>query len=150
MVKVFVYGTLRTGDSRYGVDTFVKMVAPEAYINGFDMLDLGGFPGLVANEDKLSQTVDYETAIRGEVHEYENLRVLDRIEGFDEAQPQQGLYNRVQIPAFTKDGEVFDDCWVYIFNADRAHGLEEPIIECGDWFEHRGLYAKLAKAGYEV
>ena len=147
MVKVFVYGTLRTGDSRYGVDTFVGMLAPEAYINGFDMLDLGSFPGLVANPDKLSQTVDYETAIRGEVHEYENLRVLDVIEGYDEAQPKEGFYSRIQLPAFTKDGKVLEDCWVYIFNSKSRAG---SIIECGDWFEHRGLYAKLAKAGCDV
>ena len=123
-------------------------VLPEELV---DMLNLGSFPGLVANPDKLSQTVDYETAIRGEVHEYENLRVLDGIEGYDEAQPEQGFYNRVQLPAFTKDGEVFEDCWVYIFNdANRRSSSGDEVIECGDWFEHRGLYEKLAEAGNEV
>ncbi len=116
------------------------MIAPEAYINGFDMLDLGGFPGLVTNEAKLSQTVNYDTAIRGEVHEYEHLQILDRIEGYRESDPKNGHYNRIQIPAFTKNGEVFSDCWVYIYN-----GLADPteIIESGDWFAHRGYYKDL-------
>ncbi len=35
-VKVFVYGTLRIGDSRAGAGSFMGMLAEEAYINGME------------------------------------------------------------------------------------------------------------------
>ena len=135
-IHVFVYGTLRTGDCRHGVPSFVEMVAPEAYIDGFDMLDLGGFPGLVAGEGR----------VRGEIHEYEHLEVLDRIEGYSAQNPEMGLYNRVQVPVFNDEGGVIcDDAWVYVFNG--KHGFQdEDIIESGDWFAHKGYYEKLEGA----
>lgn len=146
-VKVFVYGTLRTGDCRHGIDSLIRVVAPEAWINGFDMLDLGGFPGLVPNEEKLSQGVDRTTAIRGEVHEYEDLERLDRIEGYDAKNPEKGLYNRVQIPAFVIDpNEVIEDCWVYLYNARFDEDIETRTIQSGDWFTHRNPYPKQAAA----
>ena len=76
--KVFVYGTLRTGDCRHGVGCFVQMLAPVAFVEHFAMLDLGGFPGLVP----VSPQDDDGLLIRGEVHEYEDLATLDRIEGY--------------------------------------------------------------------
>jgi len=137
-MKVFVYGTLRTGDSRFGVESFEEMVAPEAYIDGFVMLDLGGFPGLV-------KTDDGEGRIRGEVHEYEHLEVLDRIEGYSEQNPEMGLYNRVQVPVFNDEGGVIcHDTWVYTFNGAHSFQKEEDVIESGDWFAHRGYYEKLS------
>jgi gamma-glutamylcyclotransferase (GGCT)/AIG2-like uncharacterized protein YtfP len=135
-VKVFCYGTLRTGDVRHGVPSFIEMLTPEAYIDGFVMLDLGGFPGLIEGDGR----------VRGEVHEYENLETLDRIEGYSEASPDQGLYNRVQVPVFHDDGGVAaDDVWVYTFNGDPCLG-EDKIIGSGDWFQHRGYYEELEGA----
>ena len=113
------------------------MVAPEAYIDGFQMLNLGGFPGLVAGDGR----------VRGELHEYENLKVLDRIEGYSEKTPEMGLYNRVQVPVFLADGGVTcHDAWVYTFNG-RHDFQTDDVIESGDWFEHRGYYEKLKEAG---
>ncbi len=132
MVKVFVYGTLRTGDCRHGVESFSKMLASEAYIEGFNMLDLGGFPGLVEGEGR----------IRGEVHEYAHLKVLDSIEGYREKTPDMGLYNRRQVDVETPDGEI-EECWVYTFNSYDGRS-QRGIVESGDWFEHRGLYDQLA------
>jgi len=131
-MKVFVYGTLRSGDCRFEVESFVEVIASEAHIEGFDMLDFGGFPGLIQGENR----------IRGEVHEYENLKILDRIEGYNERAPKTGLYNRCLVTAETPEGKI-EDCWVYTFNKDEAHDYEEDIIKCGDWFEHRGYYEQL-------
>ena len=130
-VRVFVYGTLRTGDSRHGVRSFIEMVAPEAYLEGFAMLNLGGFPGLVPGENR----------IRGEVHEYESLEVLDSIEGYRKDFPEAGLYNRRLVVAQIPEGEI-EDCWVYTFNGTHGFQREADIIESGDWFKHRGYYEK--------
>lgn len=162
--KVFVYGTLRTGDCRHGVDTFVEMVAPKAYLTGFEMLDLGGFPGLIQFEG------DDHTGlplIRGEVHEYENLSVLDRIEGYRVSAPKQGLYDRIQVRATVPEHDDPErpgwvimrrdhSCWVYVFNGEATYRSEEwaeyrkdRIVQSGDWFEHRGYYEKLEALGVQ-
>ncbi len=131
-VKVFVYGTLRTGDCRFGVESFKEMIAPKAYIEGFDMLDFGGFPGLIRGGNR----------IRGEVHEYEHLKILDRIEGYNEKAPKTGLYDRCLVTVETPEGKI-EDCWVYTYNKDAIRDYGEDIIGSGDWFEHRGYYEEL-------
>lgn len=129
---------------RFGVETFVSMIAPKAYIRGFKMLDLGGFPGLV----QLGDDAERLPKIRGEVHEYKDLTVLDQIEGYHQDVPEKGLYTRIQLTAEeffrgVRDHPIeIEDCWVYIFN--RAGG-QERVIQSSDWFEHRGLYAKSAE-----
>ena len=127
-IKVFVYGTLRLGDVRGGVDSFEEMLAPEAYIEGFDMLDLGGFPGLVPGDNR----------IRGEVHEYKHLHTLDMIEGYQEKDPKSSFYIRRKVNVETPEG-VTKGCWVYCLNRIPTRP-KLPIIESGDWFEHRGYY----------
>lgn len=135
-VKVFVYGTLRTGDRRFGVESFVKMIAPVAYIHGFEMLDLGAFPGLVKPAEDAADL----PRIRGEVHEYEHLDVLDQIEGYSEISPENGLYNRVQVAVETPEGEI-NGVWVYILNTkSRRTGMRGYVVQSGDWFEHQGRY----------
>lgn len=131
-MKVFSYGTLRVGDIRHGVGSFIKVVAQEAYLEGFDMLDLGGFPGLVEGSRR----------IRGEVHEYENLDVLDLIEGYHVSEPRMGLYNRIQVTVSSPKGDI-EDCWVYLFNDTPSFQREKEVIACGDWFEYRDYYKKL-------
>ena len=128
-VLVFVYGTLRKGDFRYGAGNFIRTVALEAYLQDFDMLDLGGFPGIVPNG---------RCKIRGEVHEYENLEILDKIEGYQEDSPDHGLYTRIKVRVATPK-EKIENCWVYVFNlGDRT----APVIESGDWFKHKNLYGE--------
>ncbi len=138
-MKVFVYGTLRTGDCRFGVNSFVEMIAPEAYIDGFEMLDLGGFPGLVKSEGDGRTTLP---KIRGEVHEYEHLRILDGIEGYRASDPTAGHYNRIQVTVKTPDGEI-ENCWVYTLNGRPLQLRHYNVIESGDWFVHRGHYKNL-------
>lgn len=127
-IKVFVYGTLRTGDIRAGGDSFKEMIALEAYIEGFDMLDLGGFPGLVPGNNR----------IRGEVHEYSHFRTLDMIEGYHEKDPKSSFYIRRLVDVEVPEG-VLKGCWVYCLNRIPQRP-KLPIIESGDWFEHRGYY----------
>jgi gamma-glutamylcyclotransferase (GGCT)/AIG2-like uncharacterized protein YtfP len=133
--QVFVYGTLRVGDIRHGVETFVKVIASEAYIKGYRMLNLGGFPGLVPLDIDFEDQELLESCpqIRGEVHEYEHLEVLDGIEGYSEDHPEKGFYNREEVTADMPDGQI--RCWVYIFNIDKkVFRVGPPVIQSGDWF----------------
>lgn len=120
---VFAYGTLRRGDCRYGLDSFVNMVHEEAYLEGFHLVHLGGFPGLRPGKGR----------VRGEVHLYSTFDELDAIEGFHEESPEGSLFLRqkvlVEVPPL---GETLQAS-TYLFNADDARRYR--VIESGDWFE---------------
>lgn len=130
---VFVYGTLRRGDSRFRMSHFLAVLHEEAYLEDFEMLDLGAFPGIVPGRG----------SVRGEIHLYSSLDELDRIEGYRERDPSSSLYIRrlveVQLP--TSDNY---EAWTYAFNlkGNRIPPRERRVVEGGDWFAHRGLYQK--------
>lgn len=134
---VFVYGTLRTGDCRGSVLDPDKIVCGEAFIKGFTLHDLGSFPGILEGEGK----------VRGEMHEVDarTLETLDHIEGYRADKPSSSLYLRKATDIFNSNDEVVGSAWVYVFNIGRrAAALRlPPLIESGDWFEHRGLYTRV-------
>lgn len=128
---VFVYGTLRKRDCRAGVLDGYECVAEEAFLQGFDMLHLGGFPGIVPGEG----------IVKGELYEIDDeiLRRLDGIEGFREDDPKHSLYLREKVAVDVYDEEeeetTYEDVFTYVFN--REPGQRATIIESGDWFESR-------------
>lgn len=130
---VFVYGTLRRGDSRFHHPHLLEVLHEEAYLEDFKMLDLGAFPGIVPGKG----------VVRGEIHLFSSLDDLDRIEGYRERDPDSSLYIRrlveVQLP--TSDNY---EAWTYTFNlkGNRLGQRELRVVEGGDWLAHRGLYQR--------
>lgn len=132
---VFVYGTLRQGDSRNWVLPADSCIAEEAYLTGCIMLDLGAFPGIIPSLD------GSDDIVRGEVYKIdpEILKELDGIEGFQEDDPEYSLYLREECnPWREQTGDVIPQgevCYTYIFNRDFDEGRIPPTIESGDWFK---------------
>jgi gamma-glutamylcyclotransferase (GGCT)/AIG2-like uncharacterized protein YtfP len=133
---VFVYGTLRKGDSRFGVLDDSKCIAKVAHADGFEMLHLGGFPGIVPGNGR----------IVGEVYEIDEdtLARLDSIEGYREDDPKHSLYIRQEIDAYYEDGGTIPgpsgaggEILTYVYNEDRSRGYkrDREVVESGDWFD---------------
>ena len=125
--KVFVYGTLKMG-GRFAViyqDLFDpnRVEVKQAKIKG-GLFDLGSYPGV---------KLDEEGEVHGELHIFENpekiLPVLDSIEGYNEHNPEGGLYNRVEVEVEVEDGEP-ETALVYVFNGTPR---PEDKIEAGVW-----------------
>lgn len=129
-ILVFVYGTLRRGEMRNGVLQNDQLVDGEVYAEGFSMIDLGAYPGVIQGEG----------TVRGELYEISRrtLDHLDRIEGYREETPEEGLYDRVTTPVMLGNGSL-EEAYIYVFN--RRPGRRYDVIESGDWFEHNDLYA---------
>ncbi len=135
MHYVFVYGTLRRGDSRFGVLDESRCVAEVAFADGFQMLHLGGFPGIVPGDGR----------IVGEIYEIDDdtLALLDGIEGYHEDDPKRSLYLRQEIDAFYEDGGSIPGVGTaegriltYVFNEDGGRMRSgRDVIESGDWFD---------------
>lgn len=125
-IPVFVYGTLRQGECRFGLDTLLSVLHDEAYLEGFDMLNFGGaWPGLISGAGR----------IRGEVHLFSTLDQLDGIEGFSESDPEGSLFTRQEVSVSGADGEQLQ-ATVYIFNdASKTARAQHKHIESGDWLD---------------
>lgn len=121
---VFVYGTLREGDIRFGVDTLVELLHPEAHLEGFQLIHLGGFPGIVPGEGR----------VRGEVHLYTTFDQLDAIEGHIERNPESSLFRRTEVTVKLPLGRELQAS-TYVYNGRPGRGSH--VIASGDWFEER-------------
>jgi len=124
-VFVFVYGTLRSQGEPRGEG--IRSVG-SAYVNGFTMYCLGGFPGVVEGEDQIT----------GEVLEVseQHFNSFDRYEGYNPKEPEKGLYNRRKVSARLTNGETVE-AWIYTFNNNQQR--EYPVVESGDWFVYRNI-----------
>jgi gamma-glutamylcyclotransferase (GGCT)/AIG2-like uncharacterized protein YtfP len=115
MDRVFVYGTLRAGESRNEILTVEpNRFAGPASVDGAELFSLGSFPAMVLGRDG---------SVVGEVYEVDarTLQLLDRIEGVPR------LYQRTEVE-LTGGGRA----WAYTM-AKRPGNAER--IEGGDWVE---------------
>lgn len=84
---LFVYGTLQRGAKNHRHLAGQEFVATARTVPGFELRDLGGYPGIVPDADR-------PEGVTGEVWAVDAaaLQRLDRFEGVD-----QGLYRRERI-----------------------------------------------------
>ena len=125
MNKVFVYGTLKAGNSMRGIDK----ISPNSVIVGkavttypdYDMIDLGAFPGAITGN----------MHIEGEVWDIdeETFHILDQIEGYP------NFYNRKIVD--TTQGKAWmyylEDADKYVSSkprelSTRIDAIEETLI----------------------
>ena len=130
-LKVFVYGTLKEGRPLDRVllaklRTSVKDATIEGSIFTFKH---ASFPTI---------KLDGKGTVIGEVHTYPEkhledvVRMMDAIEGYNASQPDKGLYNRHEVKATLKNGDVVT-AWAYEYNGsvDPNLRIEEGIWEPG-------------------
>ncbi|PTL39573.1 gamma-glutamylcyclotransferase [Alkalicoccus saliphilus] len=124
-MKVFVYGTLRTGEENAYLLNSAERLKEQAYVQGA-LYDTGaGYPAAVEEEGK----------IYGEVYEvgHEDLVMLDYLEGYVEGR-QNNLFER-KIRSIKADGKMFGG-YVYLMNKKQP-GFQKILF--GDWKMHRML-----------
>jgi gamma-glutamylcyclotransferase (GGCT)/AIG2-like uncharacterized protein YtfP len=113
MHRVFVYGTLRAGESNHGLLAGARFVGLARTRPEFRMFDLGPYPAI---------TAEGSTAIEGEVYEVDDaMRArLDRLEG------HPTMYTRT--PIVLADGSAAE---AYLMSAARLRRYAE--IRSGNW-----------------
>lgn len=115
--NLFVYGTLMKGHHNHG---FLKggTLLGSATIQGYSMLHLGGFPGLVPSND--------DSRVSGELYSITDdmLPALDRLEGVPT------LYERHEVVGM-REGKQ-ETFFLYIFQPTRPLS-DYKVIETGVW-----------------
>jgi gamma-glutamylcyclotransferase (GGCT)/AIG2-like uncharacterized protein YtfP len=116
-VKVFVYGSLLSGESNHRQLRGARMLTVRRTEPRYTLVSLGPYPALL-----LGGT----TSVTGEVYDVDDelLRALDRFEG------APSLYRRGRIHLL--GGESVEG---YVLARPRAKRYE--VIASGDWREHR-------------
>lgn len=132
-VNVFVYGTLKKGESREPALRQFAVKWVRAAILGFNIYDLGAFPAIDHSENG--------DQVFGELVECHNpdrvLEVLDNIEGYYGPGHERNLYNREVVTAIQLSDGVRVPAFTYVF----ARGFEEyhmPIAS-GKWTRRPGM-----------
>lgn len=117
--RVFVYGTLRTGECRAHLLKDCKNLGVYKTEPEYTLVDFGPFPGLIGGG---------ETAIIGEVVEVDELtlNLLDTVEG------HPNFYTRR--PVRLADGPVdyIDNAVTYFAPESQVQGVIKVIVN-GDW-----------------
>lgn len=115
MTKVFVYGTLLSGERNNHI-LLGSDKRGEEVVYGYFMINIGAFPACIKCDN-------CSNAIFGEVWEVddETFSRLDMLEGYPR------LYTRELVETF--DGNA----WIYVWNKD--NGLDFPVIPSGNWRE---------------
>ena len=126
---VFVYGTLMSGKSRFGIVKNRRLVSISAGEIFGRLIDLGSYPGLV---DIYSDSFK----VQGELVAYDNdiaalLKELDQVEGFYGMDSEGSLYYRVPVKVYLKDKQT-KVAWTYLY---ANPPLDADYIICGRWVE---------------
>ena len=122
----FCYGTLRSGECRYGVMESLGILSEQRGKVRGRLHDCGSYPAITLDAPQKARVI-------GERIRVENLaeakRQLDRIEGYDADRKRDSLYIRktVSVLLANRENEI---AWIYEFN----RRLPERVIESGDWF----------------
>ena len=122
MTKLLVYGTLRRGG---GANGFMKGTEYQGAVKlpGYDMYNLGGFPGIVENPDNkdgvVCEVFDGVTP--------ETMEDIDHYEGYrPDYPPEHSHYLRKEVNV---QGEPM---FVYVYNRPTNMEWYQPI-KTGDW-----------------
>jgi gamma-glutamylcyclotransferase (GGCT)/AIG2-like uncharacterized protein YtfP len=109
--QVFVYGTLRRGETHHDLLTDAVLLGLHRTEPAYTMLDLGAYPGVVAGG---------HGKILGEVYRVNSqaLRRLDRLEDYPR------LFDRRLIKC------RYGRAWMYLYRGD---GRERRRVTSGDW-----------------
>ncbi len=124
-MKLFVYGTLRQGETNHYLLRGARRFPGLARIKGILYWTPYGYPAAVEGEGTITGEV-YEIA------DYRQLEAIDRLEGYLEGSASN-IYDR-QVVEVEAAGEKLS-AWVYFLGEDNRRWLmtRGVRIESGDW-----------------
>jgi gamma-glutamylcyclotransferase (GGCT)/AIG2-like uncharacterized protein YtfP len=112
---LFVYGTLRSGQSNHRELSRARFVRASATVANYELVDLGAYPALLEGG---------KTAVHGELYEVTDA-LLAELDIFEDVPT---LYERKSVAL--RDGRAM----AYVMPPERAR--RAPRIATGDWRSH--------------
>lgn len=141
---VLVYGSLRERMSNHRLIERVgkNLVKKDIIIPGYNMKDMGAFPGIIKGDNKIVCELykTTEECIEGP---------FDMLEGYNKENPKRSFYLRklIDLPDKVKDGEVtVTKAYIYELNQEDAdegnrysslHDVPKDEDNIQDWTEYK-------------
>lgn len=122
--KVFVYGTLKKGNTNHCVIEGSTAHGEAETVENMGLYDLGPYPFAMRGQH-------YKSTIKGELYEVNQttLKRLDKLEGYPR------LYTRQKVDV--RQQKTVHKAWIYLLN--RQNPPRALIVEDGDWIEPEGI-----------
>jgi gamma-glutamylcyclotransferase (GGCT)/AIG2-like uncharacterized protein YtfP len=124
--RVFVYGTLKPGEANHHYCQAEVMATQAAFVRG-QLYDLPfGYPALTVGASR----------VYGVLLSFTNptvLTVLDQLEEYYPARPNQSEYVRVKTEAFSLDGQSLGLVWTYQMTRQRVTVSGGILLPQGRW-----------------
>lgn len=129
--RVFVYGTLKPGESNYDSYCAAAVVQAQPGIALGQLLALPqGYPAMVEGD----------RPVQGVLLEFGNagvLTVLDALEDYDADRPtSQNEYQRRAIKIYGPDQSEISLAWTYVMAIERAQAMGGVVLPDGIWNRH--------------
>jgi gamma-glutamylcyclotransferase (GGCT)/AIG2-like uncharacterized protein YtfP len=129
----FAYGTLLPEQPNYWLwQEAIFDLRPAKFADSL-LLDLGNYPMLI--ESRGREVKGALVTIKASSYN-EILKRLDRLEGFDPADPEACVFCRVRRTVYLNEGESAP-AWLYMGQADMVGNAR--VIQSGDWVDYSRL-----------
>jgi Uncharacterized conserved protein len=127
-LKVFVYGTLKPGESNYQRYCAGKVVEEIEAIAFGQLFNLPlGYPAMTLGDN----------SVHGYLLTFAEpgmLTLLDELEDYDSHRmPEENEYNRQKIEAYHPRGQSLGLAWVYLMTFEQVERLEGVMVSSGSW-----------------
>ena len=127
-INIFVYGTLKPGESNYSKYCAGKTIAEiKAYTWGH-LYDLClGYPGMTKGDRK----------IEGYLLTFTDAHILTSLDELENYHPQRSPdlneYYRQQVPVYDLTGDFLGQAWSYLMSLDKVKQLQGMFLNAGCW-----------------
>ncbi|MFB2892778.1 gamma-glutamylcyclotransferase [Aerosakkonemataceae cyanobacterium BLCC-F50] len=131
LVKVFVYGTLKPGESNYQYYCGGKVVAAtRATVKGQLFALPLGYPAMVLGKG----------VVQGYLLTFNTpniLQHLDLLEGYNpQRPPEENFYDRKQLEVYSPEAEPLGLAWAYFMTLEQVEQIGGVLIPSGWWTGH--------------
>ena len=139
MEYLLAYGSFRYGFELHHLLRNARFVG-KGYADGFDMYDLGGYPGAMRGEG----------TIVGDVYEVDEatLKLLDEVEGYHGREDDSFVRIKTRVYFDERRRFYYDSVNVYVLNADPSSIFVRRKIESGDFSAYAGVPSLLNYFAY--
>lgn len=127
-LKIFVYGTLKPGETNYQRYCAGKVVEAKRAIAFGQLFDLPlGYPAMTLGD----------SPVQGFLLTFADptvLSILDELEDYDPQRlPEENEYYRQEIDIYSPTGQALGLAWVYLMTSKQVQYLEGIPIPSGWW-----------------
>ncbi|MBD2077587.1 gamma-glutamylcyclotransferase [Phormidium sp. FACHB-592] len=151
MFHVFVYGTLKPGESNHQICASSVLEARPAIAQGQLYALPFGYPAMVLS----TTTWDRSSIVHGILLSFADSGILDVLDTYEQHDPEifrcyvphlvlaQHQYDRTQIKAYDQAQRFLGFAWSYVMSLEQIKRLGGTYLPSGQWQQSEQYYAEL-------